>query len=1423
VNRKFNDIYHLYRAKNRYVGPVQVLYHLFPVDVFGNKIFEVSLRALDFQDYPKNVIANKKDKMRINEECPESFKLFAILGTNDECKYKFIDIKHHQDDESIFKVDIGEKIAFGVQILDAKKRKVIAPPGIKKAAGKGYELSLKALRPAEGEEEVKDYGASFDLWTYSETDKKWNQGVKGNEVDRAYFYFQNISYSLFGKIFICCTVKYDSREIISAKFPIFIPAKKVHHMTIKRGSSDPIPVGCPLNVFTITFLDSNDRPTPVGRDIEVSIVSDNFTVPIIMTSEDGVDREDDTPAFEMKEEDAETSIDLHQFIARPKSKNLFPRGIFQLKENLVVHVKYDEAVGIPRLPVCSPVGIEFSFIPGPPKRILPLEDVLVEVINGEELPPLTFACYDEWRNVTAPGRGVDWKLRVDYKGNFRGEDSFSVNSGGEITLRGIVAEFDDLIQPDGVRLKIHCSLECRYVDGSHPEFEYEILVMPAFSITSLQVLQNGNPIPVPFVVEAGSIISGLSLILVDDRNQPVEITASMFANSSFISESWNAKRKTLRGPKAAKPALTDILIEEKIPHRDKGRIDFNVDISISDIPTLSFDFSVTVVPSSPTKWKIFTDNIDMGIIAGDPHDLSQKIRLLSLVDNFDNLLSVKDNDTAPMFAVGIRGNNSRKRVLKMSGHLESKSKRHEEQENDSDHSDHDEEGEFDSNYISLPLIKAGYSLSASRFLEPSAFTDDKEENSIVVYVVDIARMIAENSFNCLVPETVPSFISFRLSDEFDAFEAETKTVGLVGGLPSKVLVKVEKNDLYADDYTRPIEILTFERVPVRIEVCDKNNFSSMLSNVKSAKLVAVARFCLEGRTFETLCLPKKKISHPEVPVEISIPTIIEKLLLAINQHVDAEDPGEGSSSRKDVNIDQVAVSFSFSFITGEKNNLVETNLDDTVITFSVIKTKRIIDIDTFIVPAESQMSESAEVLKSYEACVLDGFPVVNILPRSENGIQADISLDSLSYSLSVLIKDPKSTKKVKKSLTFEDYFDAAISDSATLIALKPRFDAVENISVGTFLLTVTYTERRPDVLAMLPESDKTVSTELKITLNPGPPAEIYIDEKSLEKFNNLTVSNSSMASCRKIMDGIAVHLLDSRRNKASLTPEFTGNYRVACRISEKPPSLSQASRENRVDVLPQLHGASAKGILLSDPFDIAKGHFYFPKLELLPSVGSGEGQLKLDFIIVFVNDESVASNINVEDRSIVFYFTSDESKALRKQSIREKLAPLQDAIKNYDREIQGQKLGMREIREEIKKLLLNATSAQLLIFKDEPDRFTQSECRRIQPEIERQLEDMHRAASAPRAAAKRANFPNLAALEGFDTLGLVTDLGFVSDYKQAFILSWAAGSYMDTLVVQDSKTAMKLYEKNIKVWALSDVVPYSSDDRYERSCLFILH
>lgn len=1404
-----------------YSGQVKILYKLYPESVFGSTILDASFRAFDFNSYPLNLKPKKDDLKRIDGECPASIRIVTI---NVDDKDNEIDTELKSKDH--FAMEIRESVCFGVQIMDSKKSKIVSTPKSAGSTGKYYQVSLSSFDADNNP--IRDYGTSTHskMWYftpgkgYEERDKDKDKGSASGTNEKAYYFYQNISFSKSGPVSLQCTVTYDKNVVLTKNFHLLISGDKVHHMILDECEvARPIALKGGFPKFIVKFYDADDKAVNLNNDIEVCFISDDIKICMPVNDEMTGER----PSFVMKNEPCIGFIE-NQWYAIPKDdKVIFPKGVFEVRKSLQLHVNYDpddKSSGLSGR-VCPPINVELTFIPGLPARIQPMQSLdSLEVLNEEELPAIMCTCYDSWGHITAPGRGLDWKLNMDYNGNFKGESSFPVDSKGVITLKGIKANVDRFIPTEGIELPIDCSLEGDNIVDAIPPLDFKVVVKSLYSISFVEVYWNDEPLPDPFTVEAGSVITGLSIKLFNDAvpSQEVEIKASLFSNASFISESWNTGRKKMKGKKAACADLTSIRIPTSVPH---GKIDYSVDIFINEC-NFDYVFSVSVIPNPPTRWRIVTDEKDSCIVAGDVTSLSKTVRMLCLVDKFDNIISAENDSPLPILAVNVTdGKRIKKRSLKSTKYGQAKSARIEDQERSNDvDSDSTSENEIDGqqgvieNAIEiLPLVKKRYSVATDCFFEDNA---DVGDDLVAVHVIDVAKLRLDNI--SLVPDRVPFFSKFRLNDEYDQYEADEKTFPFIADIPFRLDFISERYRNISARSPNTFEVFSFDNFPLKIKVLDKNNFPACFShNVHDARFVITADIICQEADITATVYPKKKITQDTLEVDINIKLIMDKLALAIKASENEEESGVKCDT-SGIKIEKFRLRFSCEYFTGTKKAPVPNSVETSMLQFVIKKINRVINLQTYIHSFGSKTScNLSEPSLAFESCVLDGFPVISLLAITENGENCDTLIESFTFAFSQSGKEPKSSKKIE-NIPIENIYEKPFFNDDGLIVLSPLQNTEHShvLSVGIVTVSISYQERRPNILAMISESDIHVRTNIKLKFIAGLPTAIGFDENSTEKLKNVTVTNSSNG-LRKLGEAIGVQLFDKFGNRASITPEFKANYRAACRISRKAPSLSQGFSEDRITELPYLVRASSKELLLSESFDENKEHFYFPSIEICPSRGSGEGRVQLDFLIIFLNDESEIEDI--EKKSVLFYFTSDEAKATKKLELRKKLDPLDNCIKNHDRDLKSCKSELKDTQERIRELLCKASSAQLKIFRSEPERFTQSECLRVLPELEQQLNDMRRSIKAVRKSQKRKHFPNPEKLKGYETHGIVTDLGFAEDYERAFILSWAASKYMDAVVVEDNETSNALCDNGVKSWALSAIIPY---DKYEHRLSFFI-
>jgi hypothetical protein len=330
----------------------------------------------------------------------------------------------------------------------------------------------------------------------------------------------------------------------------------------------------------------------------------------------------------MNKDEISICFEDDQWLILPKTpdKSIFEPGTFTVSKSFEFIAKYDHQLKKNPL-ICPSVFQTITFLPSAPTKINPLEEDSQQIVlkNSEVLPDLTFVCYDAYNNRTIPDPGTVWKLEMVYDGSFKGDKNFVVTNDGEIILRNITVDHSGFIPSDGLIVEISGFLVS---SNKHEVFNIQMFVsvkiVPSQVATSIEVLLNDEPLPQPWVLKVGSVISGLSFRILDESDLPIEIDESMFSTTSHIDESWT-KRKLNRGKKACcNQKLSTLYISNEIP-KDKTE---DYDVGIYMIGTnLSYQFSITVVPEDPIKWKLFhLDSITDGVVCGNASELESSIK-----------------------------------------------------------------------------------------------------------------------------------------------------------------------------------------------------------------------------------------------------------------------------------------------------------------------------------------------------------------------------------------------------------------------------------------------------------------------------------------------------------------------------------------------------------------------------------------------------------------------------------------------------------------------------------------------------------------------------------------------------------------------------------------------------------------------------
>ena len=1415
-------------SQNEYIGAAKILYRRHPPEIFGddsrNEIRSVGIKALNLLDFPRNCVIGDKELAGMKDMAPGSV-LWSIVEDKDGKRSKAIPM--HDSTPRHFQKSAEKKYyGFCFQILNGKKHVINRRPKEFQDSKNivKYKIELEFERGTERSPAGNGVvGKTGDLWVpRRQADKNKYDWTNKNENDSdndAYYWFSNIKFDKAGTVFAIIRVYDGDRIVYTAEKKLIIDAQDVASMKIRGSSWSPFKLGNFLPGFKLHFYDEEGKETPPGKDIAVRLTCDG----LIFTC-DNVP----FPTFEMDPEELEASFDSDQWKGVPDSTGgealLSSTEFLSLEKEVTVSVFYDnDGDDADRRLLCPENFIPIKIQPGPITAVRQLETETILVKNTDVLPTIRLACFDAWGNRTAPDQGDQWMFKMEYNNAFSGNDSYPVRTNGEVHLNNITAEFDGFLSNDK-EFNIVGTCNAQPSGERIVDFLVPITISPLRVASALKCKYNGHEIPTNWQLVAGTKIENLSYAILDENDEEMELTKSMFFNNSYISESWNPARKKIKGPKAFSNRLSNIKLADRVP--ETGVEEYEIEVNINGFQ-LRHWLRVNVLPNPPERWALVTNDslLSNGVHSGDVGDLCRKITHIELLDRFENVISIEDTaaeNDPPSLIVDRRlhGGSLEKKRSRSSANMKEISpirglKRTRNMlgdENDScddlesiaDRDDEclNKESDENKDELIIPLKKE---LLSTELRPHNPVTSD-----VFVYVIDKEKMI--NDKLLLISNNAPEMITLRVSDAKGKFHPDAKKITLVPGLPTKLLVLpsllVGNDNLVGHDFhpqfaqNHTMKAMSVTETDFKIRLSDSTNNPASVDSLKSGTIEVYAekRSSTSDDVLVATCLiwHKKKIAKDnefEVPVEMA--SIIKSLNNA--KHQVSHQSGVVSGAQ------------SFNYVLRTKCNLEDDKKDkitlpDSLISVNLVRTRKV-ECLNLLITDKQKVGPNGNEVRSAD----DGFPIFNLSLKCEDqSFYIPPSLDSLKFTFMYAAGAKKHEKK--KHLDFKEYYEIFRDDDNLIFRLCPRQLKLEQYLSGQYGLMVEYTEDRPDILNYLPQKYETTEVKLKMIIEGGASKYVYPDDPSFQ----CKAVTDSLKGNKVVAENVVFRYLDKFGNRANLSEEFKGNGNLACRLVKAASPNDDSVQMTSSDlVVPKLRGASMDGFLFAE-FNEKKSCYKFPIIEIEPGSGKGEGELTLIFeSILTINTDTV-------DKSIMHYelnltFTTDEAKSEKENRVRGQLAPIKKRIKEIEKLEAEMKEEIKFKEEILLGILARGHTQRFKALRNDVENLTADVIATIKLDMSRQMEDM-RHNSQCRGAKKIPNFPNPVLLGGHPTIGLVTDLGYVNtSYHEAFILSWAAASKMDVMVVEDAAARDALYNAGVKVWSYNDIIPYQPTSQREVS------
>jgi len=265
---------------------------------------------------------------------------------------------------------------------------------------------------------------------------------------------------------------------------------------------------------------------------------------------------------------------------------------------------------------------------------------------------------------------------------------------------------------------------------------------------------------------------------------------------------------------------------------------------------------------------------------------------------------------------------------------------------------------------------------------------------------------------------------------------------------------------------------------------------------------------------------------------------------------------------------------------------------------------------------------------------------------------------------------------------------------------------------------------------------------------------------------------------------------------------FPSELNVGCYLRRNSSTTSFSSTSSSL-VMPRLVDADTNSGVLFAERTMDNLGFLFPLLQLQPDIGRGSDDLIDIQFCAYQTQSSQCIEEITSIKSLVksFRFTSDQDKSEKAAQLNAAMQPLLDRVAAHKSKVASTLSNCTSLLTSMGNIMRRSPTGSLRPYVADPSRLTMQESERLINELQSQKSDMENCISQIRQAIKRPHYPPESAIAGKAVTGLVCNLGFVDDADTAYVMSWAAQSRIDAMVVPTKAVANQLYAENVKVWA----------------------
>lgn len=796
----------------------------------------------------------------------------------------------------------------------------------------------------------------------------------------------------------------------------------------------------------------------------------------------------------------------------------------------------------------------------------------------------------------------------------------------------------------------------------------------------------------------------------------------------------------------------------------------NLELMINGI-AVEASFTLIITASSPVQWKLLTSSsVTSGLIQSDSNDLKNKIVGVCLLDQYGNQVICDNVQVSPLVSIAAVGS--------------------------------DEEG--DRNQFIFEMIQGQIQIPESGAVEKdsgSSSAINKKKRKRDDIEDDANALIHLRTAAGFVFAVDPIVSGFALGTRLRVFAKDKENIfqpsedivcEVVRGPPKKVVLTCPMLNLNTPETELQCELSKFSKITELIVhiVDDENN----PANVKDIQQLKV----------EILGPKKKKVfsSSSSVANEIRAALGYDFTTASADNNDSSDDENSIAASTYTSRPIMVKFRCKVSFKRGKETvTLPEACLQCTVIRFN-----NVIDLkmQAFIkneVPTLTQYMQSTQQRNNiamhrennvYQLELTCGseIPTFILMAETDDGVAYAPELEQFSVSAK------RRVDRERQRLGFMDLFDPEFEpDNFRIVFYPTDIFRVEQSCV--YELDLVYAESRPQY-SSLPENLRSIKIQLHITFVPGPIAKLRIDKLSLQSLQNRTVSNSNEAQKRLLGEKIKLQVEDEFKNACP----FESTHVIKCEIISTKPHQA-------VETVPKLYSedgsGTVKGVISKSGTDCIFNRIQLPDASATKSTQYLDGTYTLYFTLTDISNNIPVARLYA---GVDFAFTSNETYSKRANEIQDRLRPLLIQRESYNQTLEE----FNESNRKLKAFLRSPNMTEAIQGAMEDIRSLED----LRARREREIEDMKSRVTQHRLAHKRNNALDPVAIGGKDVIGVVVDLAYIDDPNEAEIISWAAGSMMDAVVVPDTKTAKELFSRKVKVISLDQIIPFKISDRESR-------